>query len=68
MAGFFLADIKPGLILTTHEVTVSADEIIAFARRFDPQYFHLDPAAVARSAFGGLVASHRRIRVSRIIK
>ena len=33
------------------------DEIIAFARQFDPQPFHTDPQAAARGAFGGLIAS-----------
>ena len=33
------------------------EEIIAFARQFDPQPFHTDPQAAARSAFGGLIAS-----------
>lgn len=33
------------------------DEIIAFARQFDPQPFHTDPQAAAASAFGGLIAS-----------
>lgn len=32
-------------------------EIIEFARRFDPQPFHLDQAAAEKSHFGGLVAS-----------
>ncbi len=36
---------------------VSADEIVEFGRRFDPQPFHVDEAAARRSAFGGLVAS-----------
>ena len=31
--------------------------IIAFAREFDPQWFHVDPQAAQRSAFGGLIAS-----------
>jgi acyl dehydratase len=33
------------------------DEIIAFARQFDPQPFHTDPQAARASAFGGIVAS-----------
>ncbi len=33
------------------------DEIIAFARQFDPQPFHLDEDAGKRSLFGGLAAS-----------
>lgn len=34
-----------------------ADEIIAFARKFDPQPFHLDAELARKSAFGGLCAS-----------
>jgi acyl dehydratase len=37
--------------------TFTADEIKSFARRFDPQVFHLDEAAAARSHFGALCAS-----------
>lgn len=37
--------------------TVSRDEIIDFARRFDPQPFHLDEEAARQTHFGGLVAS-----------
>jgi acyl dehydratase len=36
---------------------VTEDEIIEFARRYDPQPFHLDARAGAMSHFGGLVAS-----------
>jgi acyl dehydratase len=36
---------------------MAAEEIVRFAREFDPQPFHLDPEAAARSSFGGLVAS-----------
>ena len=35
----------------------SAEEIVAFARQFDPQPFHTDAEAAGRSAFGGLIAS-----------
>ncbi len=37
--------------------TFAEDEIIAFARQFDPQPFHIDPAAAKASFFGGLIAS-----------
>ncbi|GJD47996.1 hypothetical protein OPKNFCMD_0710 [Methylobacterium crusticola] len=33
------------------------DEILAFARAYDPQPFHVDEAAAAQSHFGGLCAS-----------
>jgi acyl dehydratase len=37
--------------------TFNRDEIVAFARQFDPQPFHLDEAAAKTSLFGGLCAS-----------
>lgn len=43
------------MVLGTHHF--HADDIIAFARKFDPQPFHLDPEAAADSLFGGLCAS-----------
>jgi len=37
--------------------SLGQDEIIAFAREYDPQPFHTDPVAAKSSAFGTLVAS-----------
>ena len=37
--------------------TVSKDEIVTFAKRYDPQPFHLDEEAGKATPFGGLVAS-----------
>ena len=37
--------------------TFGRDEIVAFARQFDPQPFHVDPEAAKASPFGGLIAS-----------
>ena len=53
----FFEDFTPGDVieLGTYEMTES--EIIDFARRFDPQYFHTDPQAAVDSPFGGLIAS-----------
>lgn len=39
----------------TREVTET--ELLDFSRTYDPQYFHADPQAAARSIFGGLIAS-----------
>jgi acyl dehydratase len=36
---------------------ITSDEIIAFAREFDPQPFHVDEEAARDTAFGGLIAS-----------
>jgi len=41
--------------LGTH--TFEADEIIAFATKYDPQRFHVDPEAAKKSNFGALCAS-----------
>jgi len=50
-------DLQPGEVLDIGSHTFTADEIIAFARQFDPQSFHTDPAAAKNSVFGGLIAS-----------
>jgi acyl dehydratase len=53
----YLDDLRLGerFVSRTHQVTASA--ITAFAREFDPQPFHLDPALARSSVFQGLVAS-----------
>ena len=38
-------------------VSVEADEIVAFAKRYDPQSLHTDPQAAKQNQFGGLIAS-----------
>jgi acyl dehydratase len=53
----YVDDIKVGERAELGSHTFTADEIKAFARRFDPQAFHLDEAAAARSQFGALCAS-----------
>jgi acyl dehydratase len=50
-------DIPFGHRLEIGSVTVTAEDIIAFGRDYDPQPFHVDPEAAAASHFGGLVAS-----------
>ena len=57
MAGRYLEDFHPGEVIELGSRTVSAEEIIAFARQFDPQYFHIDPERAKASPFGGLIAS-----------
>lgn len=52
----YFEDLTVGHHWTPGEVSVTAEEIRRFARRYDPQPFHLDPAAAERH-FGGLIAS-----------
>lgn len=55
--GLYLDDLTVGQRFETGTITVTEAEIIAFARQFDPQYYHVDPIAAQKSAFGGLIAS-----------
>lgn len=50
-------DLQVGEKFNTAEYTMTAEEIIAFARQYDPQPFHTDPVAAQNSFFGGHVAS-----------
>lgn len=49
--------LKPGAVFNTAEVAVSAQDIIDYARDFDPQPYHLDPVKGEQSIFGGHCAS-----------
>lgn len=53
----YLDDLKPGDQYTSGTYTVTEAQIIAFATEFDPQVFHLDPAAARDTFFAGLAAS-----------
>jgi len=53
----YLEDLEVGQTFDTGSVTVDYDEIVEFARRYDPQPFHLDETAAKRSVFGGMTAS-----------
>src|SRR5262245_13587883 len=53
----FYEDIEIGERSDIGLYTFTAESIKAFAARFDPQPFHLDEAAAARSPFGRLAAS-----------
>ena len=53
----YFEDFPEGLVVELGEVVLSEDEIITFARQFDPQPMHVDPAAARASIYGGLIAS-----------
>jgi acyl dehydratase len=50
-------DYRPGLVLAFGSIRVEEAEVIEFARRYDPQPFHIDADAAAKGAYGGLIAS-----------
>jgi acyl dehydratase len=50
-------DFAPGQSYDCGRHTISEDEIVEFAREYDPQPQHTDPEAAKQSILGGLAAS-----------
>lgn len=57
MALLSLDDLAPGQEFTAGPITVSRDELVAFARVYDPQPFHLDETAAKDTFVGTLIGS-----------
>jgi acyl dehydratase len=53
----YFEDFPPGDVRESPARTVTREDILAFAREFDPQPFHADEAAAAKTIYGGLIAS-----------
>ena len=51
----YFEDYTPGLVVDCGSFSVNETEIIAFAKEYDPQPFHIDPSF--DSPYGGLIAS-----------
>ena len=65
----YFGDYVPGKTYECGSVGVDQASIIAFAKEFDPQPFHVDPVAAASGPFGGLIASgwHTAALVMRLL-
>ncbi len=53
----YFEDFRPGQVLDVGTVKVDESEMLEYARRYDPQAFHVDPAAAKQTIYGGLIAS-----------
>jgi acyl dehydratase len=53
----YFEDYVPGDVHEFGSIVAEESEMIAFARRFDPQPFHPDPVAAKQLIFVGLIAS-----------
>ena len=53
----YLEDLHVGQTMTSSTHAMSAEQIITYAKQFDPQPFHTDPALAQASFFQGLAAS-----------
>lgn len=56
-ADLFFEDLVPGRRFDLGVTTVDGAEMVAFAERYDPQWYHVDAALAAQSEYGGLIAS-----------
>ena len=56
-AYWYFEDFAPGQDIDLGTRTVTEEEIVAFAREYDPQPFHVDRDAAAHSIYGGVIAS-----------
>ena len=54
---WYFEDFYPGQEIDLGSRSVTEEEIIAFATQFDPQPFHVDKEAAAKSIYGGVIAS-----------
>jgi acyl dehydratase len=54
---YYWEDFPQGRVFEHGSRTLSEQEIIAFAREWDPQRFHIDPQAAKQTFYGGLIAS-----------
>ncbi|WIV61324.1 MaoC family dehydratase [Amycolatopsis nalaikhensis] len=57
MTDRYFEDYVPGVTYDCGSIEVTEAEILEFARRFDPQTFHVDPVAAVDGPYGGLIAS-----------
>ena len=55
--GLFLDDLKIGDYFTSSTYTLTKEELLEFANKYDPQPFHLDEELAKDTLFGGLAAS-----------
>ncbi len=53
----YFEDFREGAVFEFGSIVVTERDIVAFARQFDPQTMHTDPAAAAKGPTGGLIAS-----------
>jgi acyl dehydratase len=56
MRDYYFEDLNPGDKFTSPSFTLTAQDLIEFAQKYDPQPFHLDREAAEATHFGALVA------------
>jgi acyl dehydratase len=54
---YYWEDFPVGSVREFGGITLSKEDILRFAKEYDPQRFHVDEEAAKRSPYGGLIAS-----------
>lgn len=51
------SELIPGVVIRTPPRLITAKEMVEFASRYDPQWFHIDPVRASEGRWKGLIAS-----------
>lgn len=54
---WYFEDFEVGMIFDLGTRGITEEQIVSFAREYDPQPFHVDPDAAAASIYGGIISS-----------
>ena len=54
---YYWEDFSPGQVRESEGYSLTEDEIVEFAKKYDPQPFHTDREKAKQTVFGGLIAS-----------
>jgi acyl dehydratase len=57
MPSRYWEDLEVGETTRSRAMTVDGEDMVSFATKYDPQFFHADAEAAKASLFGGLIAS-----------
>lgn len=51
------AELVPGMVVEAGPVQITHDEMLEFAQRYDPQFFHVNEQKAEASHWGGIIGS-----------
>ena len=54
---YYADDLEPGQLIPLGSYTITEEEIVTYARQWDPVFIHTDPTAAATTPLGGVIAS-----------
>ena len=54
---YYADDLEPGQLIPLGSYTITEEEIVTYARQWDPVFIHTDPRAAATTPLGGVIAS-----------